>query len=181
MDAGFFAFRGVSVITITLGDITKEDVDVIVNAANTSLLGGGGVDGAIHRAGGPSILEECKKIGICKTGNAVITNAGSLKAKKIIHTVGPVWNGGKYGEDDLLRNAYKNSLCLAIQNNLKTIAFPSISTGAYRYPFREAARIALDECGKLVDSFTEIRLVCFSENDYKVYLEEFADWQDKND
>jgi len=159
-------------IKIKWGDITKEDVDVIVNAANTSLLGGGGVDGAIHRVGGPSILEECKKIGGCKTGDAVITNAGNLNAKKVIHTAGPVWHGGKHGEKEFLKSAYRNSFLLAKKEGLKTIAFPAISTGAYGYPLREATSIAFNEAKKFLKDFEEIRFICFSERDYKIYLEE---------
>jgi O-acetyl-ADP-ribose deacetylase (regulator of RNase III) len=130
-------------ITIKLGDITQEDVEAIVNAANTGLRGGGGVDGAIHRAAGPKVMEECRKIGSCPTGEAVITNAGNLKAKKIIHTAGPVWSGGKKDEARLLRNCYRNSFLLAKKNLLKTIAFPAISTGVYGYPIEGATRIAL--------------------------------------
>lgn len=156
-------------IVIKLGDITGEDVDVIVNAANTALLGGGGVDGAIHRAAGPSVLEECKKIGGCRTGEAVITDAGKLRAKKIIHTPGPVWSGGDKNEPELLRNSYKNSFRLARENNLKTIAFPAISAGAYGYPIEEATEIAIDEGLKVRDSFDEIRYICFSQYDLKIY------------
>ena len=129
------------------GDITKVEVDAIVNAANSSLMGGGGVDGAIHRAGGPEILEACKKIvarqGGCRTGEAVITTAGKLPAKFIIHTVGPIWNNGKNDEREKLANCYRNSLQLAVDNNCTTIAFPNISTGVYRFPKDEAARISV--------------------------------------
>src|ERR1700760_1499379 len=134
-------------IELTQDDITKLQVDAIVNAANSTLLGGGGVDGAIHRAGGKAILEECRKIiakiGKCKTGQAVITTGGNLPAKYVIHTVGPVWNGGENDEEEKLADCYKNSLQLAVDNNLKTIAFPNISTGVYRFPKEEAARIAI--------------------------------------
>jgi len=144
-------------------------VDVIVNAANTGLRGGGGVDGAIHRAAGPSVMDECRKIGGCKTGSAVVTNAGSLKADRIIHTPGPVWRGGNAGEAELLRDCYKNSFSLAVENGLRTIAFPSISTGIYGYPVEKAARIALEEGIKRIDDFEEIRYICFSPADYRIY------------
>jgi len=156
-------------ITIKQGDITQEVVDVIVNAANTTLRGGGGVDGAIHRAAGRSVLEECIKIGGCPTGEAVITDAGKLKAKKIIHTVGPVWNGGKKGEGALLRGCYRHSFQLARQENLKSIAFPAISAGAYGYPIELATEIALEEGLHFQNDFVEIRFVCFSEKDLNVY------------
>jgi O-acetyl-ADP-ribose deacetylase len=132
-----------SSLELVEGDITCQQVDAIVNAANSSLLGGGGVDGAIHRAGGPAILEECKKIGGCRTGEAVITTGGMLDARQVIHTVGPVWRGGSSGEAALLARAYANSLALAALHRLGSIAFPSISTGAYGYPLDQAARIAL--------------------------------------
>lgn len=134
-------------ISLKQGDITREAADAIVNAANSSLMGGGGVDGAIHRAGGPQILEECKQIrkqkGCLPTGEAIITMAGNMKAHFVIHTVGPVWHGGNSGEADLLASAYRESLKLAVENNLKSISFPSISTGVYGYPVGEAAEIAL--------------------------------------
>jgi O-acetyl-ADP-ribose deacetylase (regulator of RNase III) len=157
-------------ILIKKGDITAEEVDVIVNAANSQLKGGGGVDGAIHRAAGPSVMEECRKIGKCPTGEAVMTNAGSLKAKKIIHTVGPVWNGGHRDEEDLLRKAYSNSFELAVRAGLRTIAFPAISTGVYRYPKGPAARIALGTGKQYENHFDEIRFVCFSDEDLQTYL-----------
>ena len=158
-------------ILIKRGDITQEDVDVIVNAANTGLRGGGGVDGAIHRAAGPTVMEECRKIGRCVTGDAVITNAGQLKAKKIIHTVGPVWNGGKRKEPELLRNAYVNSFKLAGENGLRSVAFPAISTGVYGYPKKEAAAIALDTGREFEKDFREIRYICFSDEDLEIYQE----------
>ncbi len=162
-------------ITIKKGDITEEDVEVIVNAANTQLKGGGGVDGAIHRAAGPSVLEECRKItGGCPTGEAVMTNAGRLKAVKVIHTVGPVWSGGARRESELLRRAYENSLSLANQHGYKTIAFPAISTGVYGYPKREAAGIALAAGLKFTEDFDEIRFLCFSEDDLALYLSIWA-------
>jgi O-acetyl-ADP-ribose deacetylase (regulator of RNase III) len=160
--------RGV-MITIKRGDITQEDVDVIVNAANTGLRGGGGVDGAIHRAAGPSVMAECRTIGRCPTGEAVITNAGNLKAKKIIHTVGPVWRGGKQREPELLRDAYEHSFELAKKNGLKTISFPAISTGVYGYPIEDATKIALAAGGKYESDFDEIRYICFSARDLGVY------------
>ncbi len=156
-------------IIIKFGDITLENVSVIVNAANTGLRGGGGVDGAIHRAAGRSVMEECRIIGSCPTGEAVLTNAGKLVSKKIIHTPGPVWHGGKSREPLLLENCYRNSLLLAKKEGLKTIAFPSISTGVYGYPIKEAARIALSVGREFENEFNEIRFVCFSEGDLKVY------------
>ncbi len=162
-------------IIIKKSDITKEECDCIVNASNTSLRGGGGVDGAIHRAAGPTVLAECIKIGGCKTGDAVITNAGNLKVKKIIHTVGPVWHGGKAKEAQLLRSAYQNSFGLARKNNLKSIAFPAISTGAYGYPIEEATAIALEEGFKFKDDFDEICYICFSKSDLEIYEREFEE------
>lgn len=159
------------------GDITQQKVDAIVNAANSSLMGGGGVDGAIHSKGGPSILEECKKIaakiGRLPTGEAVITTAGNLSAKYVIHTVGPVWSGGTRNEPILLRNCYINSLKCADENAVKTIAFPSISTGAYRYPVKEAAKIAVSAIREYLAGDTgieEVRLVLFDKQTLKAYL-----------
>ena len=164
-------------LRLVQGDITRQAVDVIVNAANSSLLGGGGVDGAIHRAGGPEILEECKRIraaqGKCPTGQAVITTAGRLPARRVIHTVGPVWRGGGKGEAELLRSAYATSLALAAREGLRTIAFPSISTGAYRFPIDRAATIALttiaQHCRNLPDAHDEVRMVLFSADDLTVF------------
>ncbi|XDD50086.1 O-acetyl-ADP-ribose deacetylase [Leptospira sp. WS92.C1] len=165
-------------IQLIQGDITKFEVDVIVNAANSSLLGGGGVDGAIHRAGGPSILEECYTIrdkhGECKVGEAVITNAGKLPAKFVIHTVGPVWNGGNKNEDQLLTNAYTNSLRLAKKNSLSTIAFPNISTGIYHFPKNRAAKIAIQAVRDFLKKDTQIKTVffiCFDLENLEIYQE----------
>lgn len=162
-------------IEIIQGDITQLSVDAIVNAANTSLLGGGGVDGAIHRAGGPQILEECVKIrnrqGGCPVGEAVITTGGNLKAKFIIHTVGPVWSG-KQEEDVLLANAYRNSLLLAVDNEVKTIAFPNISTGVYKFPKTQAATIALGEVRNFLQTNTTLQKVifcCFDGENFDLY------------
>ncbi|PYT10095.1 MAG: O-acetyl-ADP-ribose deacetylase [Acidobacteria bacterium] len=164
---------GTSRIELVEGDITRQDTDAIVNAANTTLLGGGGVDGAIHRAGGPSILEECRKIGGCPTGEARITNAGRLKAKKVIHAVGPVYRDGRHGEPDVLASAYRSSLDLARTAGLKSISFPSISTGAYRYPIDEAAGIALRAARDYMESRPEIelvRFVLFGQQAYQAYV-----------
>lgn len=150
-----------SVLELIEGDITEQETDAIVNAANSSLLGGGGVDGAIHRAGGPKILEECRKLGGCPTGEARITTGGNLKAKYVIHTVGPIYSGGKQREAELLANAYKNSLSLASQYKLKSVAFPSISTGAYGYPVNEASMVALKTVINYFKTHTDIKLVRF--------------------
>ncbi len=161
-------------LILKVGDITEEDVDAIVNAANPTLLGGGGVDGAIHRKGGPKILEECKRIGGCKPGEAVITTGGNLKAKYVIHTVGPIWHGGNNKEDEILKNAYLNSLRVAKSNNIKRISFPSLSTGAYGYPVELASKVALlaiIEFLKNENFFEEIRMVLFKERDFEIYLE----------
>jgi len=162
-------------IEIIKGDITKLEEDVIVNAANSGLLGGGGVDGAIHRAGGAQILEDCKAIrakqGKLQTGGAVITRAGNLPAKYVIHTVGPIWGGGVYDENIKLGNCYQNSLQLAIDNGCKTIAFPNISTGVYGYPKQEAAEIALKTVTEFITKHPEIEKVvfcCFDDENYKI-------------
>ena len=159
-------------ILITRGDITKETTAAIVNAVNESLLGGGGVDGAIHRAGGPEILEECRKIGGCKTGDAVITTGGNLKAKYVIHTVGPIWRGGTRGEPERLASCYRRSLAIASERGIRSIAFPSISTGAYRYPIEQASRIAVEEVAGFLEhhrEVEEVHFVLFSENDFEMY------------
>jgi len=163
-------------ITIIKGDITKQAVDAIVNAANSSLLGGGGVDGAIHKAGGKAILEECIAIrnrqGGCKTGEAVITTGGNLTAKYVIHTVGPIWNGGKKKEEELLANCYRNSLSLAVGNGVATIAFPNISTGVYGYPKDQAAEVAVAAVTDFLkdnDSIKEVVFVCFDEENFLLY------------
>lgn len=163
-------------IFLVKGDITKQKVDAIVNAANSSLLGGGGVDGAIHRAGGPAILEGCRKIiakqGGCKTGEAVITTAGNLAAEFVIHTVGPVWNNGTNNESGKLANCYKNSLSLAIENNVQSIAFPNISTGIYGYPKKEAAQVAVKTVSEFLQAnfvVQHVYFVCFDEENYFIY------------
>jgi O-acetyl-ADP-ribose deacetylase (regulator of RNase III) len=166
-----------SIIRLVEGDITDQDTDAIVNAANSSLMGGGGVDGAIHRRGGPAILKECKKIRISlpeglPTGKAVITTGGSLRAHYVIHTVGPVWKGGHNNEPQLLRDAYINSLKLAVENGVQSISFPSISTGTYGYPIGEAAGIVLKTLKQYLSSATqpeEIRLVLFKRSDLEIY------------
>ncbi|WP_424961406.1 O-acetyl-ADP-ribose deacetylase [Ekhidna sp.] len=157
-------------IKLLLSDITKLNVDAIVNAANSSLLGGGGVDGAIHRAGGPKILEACKEIGGCDTGQAVITNAGNLSAKFVIHTVGPIWQGGDSHEDTLLRSCYIKSLKLAEEYNLKSIAFPNISTGVYRFPKERASKIAVETIRTFSSTMiSEVTFVCFEEENFQLY------------
>ncbi|QHM70577.1 O-acetyl-ADP-ribose deacetylase [Mixta intestinalis] len=166
-------------LRIMRGDITRLEVDAIVNAANSSLLGGGGVDGAIHRAAGPALLAECRRLaanqGGCATGDAVVTGAGNLSARAIIHTVGPVWHGGKQGEAELLASAWRNSLRLAAEHRFATVAFPAISTGIYGYPKVEAAAIAL----RTIDTFfqqhdypQQVWLVCFDEEMYRLYQQQ---------
>jgi len=150
-----------STVSLVEGDTTREDTDAIVNAANSRLAGGGGVDGAIHRSGGPAIMEECRKIGGCPTGKAVITTGGNLNARYVIHTVGPVYNGGGRNEAALLESAYRESLKLASSKGLRSIAFPSISTGAYGYPLAEAANIALKTVIDYLKANTDITLVRF--------------------
>jgi O-acetyl-ADP-ribose deacetylase (regulator of RNase III) len=163
-------------IRLVQGDITTIKADAIVNAANTSLMGGGGVDGAIHRKGGPAILEDCKKIvarqGGCPAGDAVITTGGNLPAKYVIHTVGPVWNGGNKNEKKLLASCYMNTLLLAEQHAIKTIAFPNISTGIYRFPKEEAATIAVSTVQQFAAEYQSVDgiiFVCFDEENYAIY------------
>lgn len=165
-------------LSLVRGDITRQDTDAIVNAANSSLMGGGGVDGAIHRAGGPAILEECKQIvsrqGRLPTGEAVITTGGNLPARYVIHTVGPVWHGGQKGESDLLANAYRHSLELAVAKRLKSVSFPSISTGVYGYPVHLAAGAALRAVMDFLrnnDSLDEVVFVLFDDRTHDAYNE----------
>ena len=165
-------------IVIVRGDITEQAVEAVVNAANSTLMGGGGVDGAIHRRGGPKILEECKQIrstlypqGL-PTGKAVITTGGNLKASHVIHTVGPIWHGGERDEPELLKDCYINSMMIAVENQVKSIAFPSISTGAYGYPVEKASREALSAVKEFLevnDAFYEVVFVLFNEYDYDLY------------
>lgn len=160
-------------ISVILDDIVTQQVDAIVNAANNSLLGGGGVDGAIHRAAGPGLLEECRKLGGCPTGEARITRGYNLPAKWVIHTVGPVWRGGMHGEDKMLYSAYQSSMELAQQNEIKSIAFPGISIGAYGFPVERASKIAvraiLDFLSK-VDTVNKVIIVCYNKDAYDRYL-----------
>ncbi|GAB4362908.1 MAG: O-acetyl-ADP-ribose deacetylase [Deltaproteobacteria bacterium] len=170
---------GSSTIRLLRGDITGESVDAIVNAANSTLLGGGGVDGAIHRAGGPEILAQCREIrsrqGGCPPGEAVLTTGGNLPARFVIHTVGPVWRGGDRGESETLASCYRNCLRIAAQRRFRTLSFPSISTGAYRYPVDAAARVALKEVASFLESAggtpEEVRFVLFDEAAFKAYRE----------
>ncbi len=159
-------------VQVMKGDITKMKVDAIVNAANTSLLGGGGVDGAIHRAAGPQLLEECRTLNGCKTGEAKMTGGYNLPAKHIIHTPGPIWRGGENNETGLLENSYRNSLKLADEAGLKTVAFPSISTGIYSFPLEKAAVIAINaitEYLKTAHNVEEVTMVCFDDRTKEAY------------
>lgn len=169
---------GKTKIRLLQGDITEQDTDAIVNAANSALMGGGGVDGAIHRAGGPAIMEECRRIiaqiGRLDTGKAIMTTGGKLRARYVIHTVGPVWRGGNRGEAELLASAYAESLKLASEHGLKSVAFPSISTGAYGYPVAEAAKVALravaDFLRNYETSLEEVRFVLYDARTYHTYI-----------
>jgi O-acetyl-ADP-ribose deacetylase (regulator of RNase III) len=163
-------------IEIVFGDITARTDDAIVNAANTSLMGGGGVDGAIHRAAGPALLEECRTLNGCPTGQARITGGYDLRAKHVIHTVGPVWRGGMSGEPELLAACYRNSLRLAAETGIETVAFPSISTGVYRYPVEKAAAIALNEIMNFLKNNTTLKkvtVVCFDDATYSAYKRQY--------
>ena len=160
-------------IEIFKGDITLQKVDAIVNAANNSLLGGGGVDGAIHRAAGPELLEECRKLHGCPTGAAKITEGYNLPADSVIHTVGPIWRGGSHGEEHLLAQCYRSCLELAKKHSVKSIAFPSISTGAYGFPVAKASRIAVDEIKSFLQQNAipeKVLLVCFDAHTYETYI-----------
>ena len=171
-------------IEIVEGDVTKQRVDAIVNAANTTLLGGGGVDGAIHRAAGPELLEECRALGGCPTGQAKITKGYKLPAKWVIHTVGPVWRDGQHGEEELLASCYRNSLALAEQKGVRTIAFPSISTGAYGFPMERAARIAVTEIKTFLErnsSMEKVVLVCLGKSAFDIHREALAEIRMTND
>jgi len=162
----------VTVIDIIIGDITTQKLDAIVNAANPTLLGGGGVDGAIHRAAGPELLERCKKLGGCAPGEAKMTRGYNLPARNVVHTVGPVWHGGSEGEDDVLARCYRNSLALALEYQVRSIAFPSISTGAYGFPVDRAARIALREIAAFQAANPDMErviVVCFDQATYDAY------------
>jgi len=173
-------------ISIIKGDITTVKADAIVNAANSSLMGGGGVDGAIHRAGGPEILEECRKIvakqGGCNTGDAVISTAGRLPARYVIHTVGPIWKDGNHREKELLASCYSNSLKLAVQNDCEIVAFPNISTGVYRFPKTLAAPISLQTISDFLKNALQIKkviIVCYDEENYQILQEIYREMFDK--
>jgi O-acetyl-ADP-ribose deacetylase len=164
-------------IEVVEGDITRQVVDAIVNAANTTLLGGGGVDGAIHRAAGPELLAECRTLGGCATGQAKITKGYRLTAKWVIHTVGPVWRDGRHGEDDLLASCYQSCFALAEHHGIRTIAFPSISTGAYGFPMERAARIAVREAKAFLakdNSVRQVVLVCFGNSAFQIHSKELC-------
>ncbi|WOD38873.1 O-acetyl-ADP-ribose deacetylase [Nodosilinea sp. E11] len=165
------------------GDITSQGVDAIANAANESLLGGGGVDGAIHQAAGPELLAECRQLGGCQTGQAKITRGYNLAAQWVIHTVGPVWHGGHHHEDELLADCYRNSLALAQEYGLRTLAFPAISTGVYGFPLERAAQIAIATVKATLDqasTLEQVRFVCFSDRAYQVYQSVLANSRNHN-
>jgi len=171
------------IVKVVKGDITKVRVDAIVNAANTSLLGGGGVDGAIHRAAGPELLAECRSLGGCPIGEARITKGYRLPSRYVIHTVGPVWRGGSGGEEELLANCYRNSLQLAAEKKLTSIAFPAISTGAYGFPLEQASMVALREAAlffRKQSSIDTIAFVCFAHRDCQVYVERLTDMKNSD-
>jgi O-acetyl-ADP-ribose deacetylase (regulator of RNase III) len=164
-------------IQLVQGDITKQDVDAIVNAANSSLLAGGGVDGAIHRAGGPAILEECRRLGGCDTGDAKATTAGELPARHVIHAVGPVWNGGKQDEDELLASCHRRVIEIAAELGCRSVAFPAISTGAYRFPVERAAQVALEATREALERHPEVatvRFVLFSDEHLRAFEAELS-------
>lgn len=165
-------------IELAMGDLTTFEVDAIVNAANSTLLGGGGVDGAIHRAAGPQLLEKCRTLGGCPTGEARITKGYNLKARHVIHTVGPIWSDGSKGEPQLLANAYRNSLELAKQHSLQSVAFPNISTGVYRFPKKQAAQIAVETVKDYLQNNTlpqQVTFVCFDDENFNLYKELLSD------
>jgi O-acetyl-ADP-ribose deacetylase (regulator of RNase III) len=166
-------------ITVVMGDITTMNVDAIVNAANNSLLGGGGVDGAIHSAAGPELLEECRTLGGCPTGEARLSKGYLLPAKWVVHTVGPIWHGGGFGEDALLASCYRSCFALAELHGIKNIAFPSISTGAYGFPVERASRIAVREMSSFLEknSSVEVMAVCFNQKVYSCYIEALKEVQ----
>jgi O-acetyl-ADP-ribose deacetylase (regulator of RNase III) len=165
-------------VEIIQGDITRLEVEAIVNAANETLLGGGGVDGAIHRAAGPGLLESCRELGGCPTGESRLTRGYNLPARYVIHTVGPVWHGGEKNENNLLASCYRNSLQLAVDNKLRSIAFPSISTGVYRFPIAQASRIALRVILDFIateDASPRVVITCFSEQDLEIYRQAYQE------
>lgn len=165
------------IIRVIPGDITTQEVDAIVNAANTSLLGGSGVDGAIHRTAGPELVQECRLLHGCRTGDAKITSGYRLPARHVIHTVGPVWNGGTHGEDELLASCYRRCFEIARDHGLASIAFPAISTGIYRFPLERATRIVRNETERMLEnpgSLRDVRFICFGDETLRVYQEIFA-------